>query len=1179
MSGKFRILTTGFLIIFVAVIVYLSLRIDILETSYINRLEKSTADITTALESLKGKNGSGELTDTAFQSFAAALFKKYGNTAIVAVSDHDNNVRHVQKNESILKTPELFDSIMNDYKNRKVSADLKSGPARRYYSVQKNETRSEEKFYLYIRDVGKNRLFLAFPYQADRKIITRIALEVALLILISVILMALVYIVSQRKEPKQVTAGQTRGIQPHTLHASVAGEQNMITGERLVTSESLSDHVFSILNSLSRDYGSNSLSLYLKTTPDLLSKAYELKGKTFLRIDSGNFDTLDLRQGLGQELQNNAAMILNEGKKIILPLQHDNSLLGILVVERENPLNGQQIQDIRRLLGATAREISDFLVINNVMIHSGTGLYSKSYFDMKLHESIAISRKGSEPLSVMLISCIPADVQLTDSQKNNVYRIIAPSIKEHLAARDIVAVYNENLALLLPGTGSDRASELTGILENSLSRYRLKIDTGSFLNISVRSGSASTDTTRKGKDLVMTAMKNLSMAAQKQPDGKTLPTTVQAVEKARPDERIHPESDTGMDEGSLKKKSERRFKTSIGLKLISIISLIILASLTSMSIITTKLFRTDNEIRIKESNHKISEITALNIRTDFTSIIEKSMIITRSMIDEGVTQDGNQFLVQRFFSNDQDTLFIGLAGMKNGTLELNRSLYNTALTDKNGISQNSISTALMGEQEQFLKSFNLQEIVHNVSPHFSIPVIAISVPYIKKSESSAESILIIMVHGDRFNRAVSNPGITKSFIVNGSGELIAHYNASLVSAGVSFRQFPIVKLMMTSPVDNGQTRYNDEKNIYYLGSYKKTGFAGTGVISTVQEDKAFEAVNQIQRRNAFITVIVLSAAILIVYFFAKTLTGPIKRLVKATRQIEQGNFDIDITSSSGDEIGMLTESFINMGKGLSEREKIKVAFGKFVNKEIADKVLRDEIKLGGERKTVAIFFSDIRSFTSISEKLEPEEVVEFLNEYMTRMVDCVNKTNGVVDKFIGDAIMATWGAPVSHGNDTENAINAALMMRESLQDFNRERGGPKKPVIKIGCGINTGPVLVGQIGSHDRMEYTVIGDSVNLASRVETLNKPFGTDILVSEESYKLVKDIFTMERMHDIKVKGKFETQKIYAVLGRRDDPHCAGSLGELQSRLGVDVSSLPSFDPEAEEEKFQILSKKSES
>ena len=191
---------------------------------------------------------------------------------------------------------------------------------------------------------------------------------------------------------------------------------------------------------------------------------------------------------------------------------------------------------------------------------------------------------------------------------------------------------------------------------------------------------------------------------------------------------------------------------------------------------------------------------------------------------------------------------------------------------------------------------------------------------------------------------------------------------------------------------------------------------------------------------------------------------------------------------------------------------------------------------------------------------------------MTRMVDCVNATNGVVDKFIGDAIMAVWGAPVSYGNDTENAINGALMMRQQLLEFNRGRGGDKKPVIRIGCGINTGPVLAGQIGSEERMEYTVIGDTVNLASRIESLNKPFGTDILISQDTYSIVKGIYRVEPMQKIKVKGKAEPLQIYAVLGRMDDPAAPKSLDELRRLLGIDMKGKPEVPAEAEI-KYEIL------
>ncbi len=195
---------------------------------------------------------------------------------------------------------------------------------------------------------------------------------------------------------------------------------------------------------------------------------------------------------------------------------------------------------------------------------------------------------------------------------------------------------------------------------------------------------------------------------------------------------------------------------------------------------------------------------------------------------------------------------------------------------------------------------------------------------------------------------------------------------------------------------------------------------------------------------------------------------------------------------------------------------------------------------------------------------------------MTEMVRCVNESHGTVDKFIGDAVMATWGAAFSRGNDAENAVNGALAMRTALIKFNIGRGGEKKPIIKIGSGINFGPVVAGQIGSSDKMEYTVIGDAVNLASRIETLNKPFGTDLLISSDLYEKVKTIFKVEKMKAIKVKGKEEPQIIYTVLGRLDDENCPKNLAEVRKLVGIkfeEPKESNNSDDEEKEVKYEIL------
>lgn len=633
-----------------------------------------------------------------------------------------------------------------------------------------------------------------------------------------------------------------------------------------------------------------------------------------------------------------------------------------------------------------------------------------------------------------------------------------------------------------------------------------------------------------------------------------------------------------MDENIDKKKSEGLlpflYNLKIRAKLISIISLIIITSLSGMIFLATYFFRSDNEVRVTESNHMISEILALKVKTDFISIVEKLNLMGTTMLQEFRSAQQKNLFTDLFFSNDKDfiSVAVGTKGPDGKTVRFDRSIYNRAFMKENQLAENDFDRIRKAEEEEFLKSFNDEAVVNNVSDHFKLPVLSIIIPFQRDAANRVTSIVVGFIKLDRFLQVFKTSGMTETFMVNFQGDIIAHPDSKVVLSMGNYMTIPIVQKMIKSKYDNEQTRYKEKNGEYYLGSFKKIGFSNLGVVATVAEEKALASVYQIQRRNIYIMVIFLNIAILIVYFFGKTLTTPIIRLLGATKEIEKGNFHVEIQPETGDEIGQLTTSFVAMGRGLEEREKMKEAFGKFVNKEIAEKVLKGEIKLGGERKNAAIFFSDIRSFTAISENLEPEEVVGFLNEYMTRMVQCVNDSFGVVDKFIGDAIMAVWGTPVSRGNDTENAVNSALAMRKELIDFNKGRGGPRKPFIQIGCGINTGPVLAGQIGSEERMEYTVIGDTVNLASRVESLNKPFGTDVLISADSYQLVRHLYRVEAMQKIKVKGKSEPQQIYAVLGRLDDPSAPKTLDQLRQLLGIKMQGKPEGELK-EEVKYEII------
>jgi adenylate cyclase len=390
---------------------------------------------------------------------------------------------------------------------------------------------------------------------------------------------------------------------------------------------------------------------------------------------------------------------------------------------------------------------------------------------------------------------------------------------------------------------------------------------------------------------------------------------------------------------------------------------------------------------------------------------------------------------------------------------------------------------------------------------------------------------------------------------------------------------PFVRITRESGEENLQTRYTGEGGREYFGAFHKLPLANAAVVTNAEYAVIFEGVAATTRRNLYLTGAVLCIAVLFIWFFSGTISAPLKSLAAAAERIKNGEFEQDLTAKGKDEIGLLTERFVEMGRGLAERERLRDTFGRFINKTIAEQAMKGELTLGGETRRVTVFFSDIRSFTAISEKLEPVEVVEFLNDYMTRMVDCVEKTGGVVDKFIGDAVMAVWGAPLSAGSpakDAFNCVKAALMMRSALWRFNQNRGGDRKPRIRIGCGINTGDVVAGQIGSSRRMEYTVIGDAVNLASRTEALNKPLGTDILITENTYTLVGKYFITEEMPPVTVKGKEKPVRMFAVVNFRPDQQGAvrgpADLADVRRILGIPAPDLGKVDVNADEQKYKI-------
>lgn len=313
-----------------------------------------------------------------------------------------------------------------------------------------------------------------------------------------------------------------------------------------------------------------------------------------------------------------------------------------------------------------------------------------------------------------------------------------------------------------------------------------------------------------------------------------------------------------------------------------------------------------------------------------------------------------------------------------------------------------------------------------------------------------------------------------------------------------------------------------------------------------------------------LAVVIMSVGML--GFLRRLVLHPLSALAEAMEDVRRGLFDTRAKVERHDEIGALAETFNFMMVGLAEREQLEDAFQRYVSKQILEKLMEsgEQLQLRGETRLVTVLFSDIRGFTTMTEKLLPEQVVSGLNEYFTEMVDVVFRHDGFINKFVGDAMMAVWGAPFDHDQPELRAIRTALEMEDSLRELNKRRTARGDQALQIGIGVATGFAVSGNIGHVERMEYTVIGDAVNVAQRIESQTKKVGHSLLVAESTYRTIADRVEAVELPTMVVKGKEEPLKLFAVKAMRKPPEeqTAPLQAPLEERTAPLGSRVPGED-----------------
>jgi adenylate cyclase len=298
---------------------------------------------------------------------------------------------------------------------------------------------------------------------------------------------------------------------------------------------------------------------------------------------------------------------------------------------------------------------------------------------------------------------------------------------------------------------------------------------------------------------------------------------------------------------------------------------------------------------------------------------------------------------------------------------------------------------------------------------------------------------------------------------------------------------------------------------------------------------SLDFINALIRKESFF-ILILSSLIVLLGIAVAILLGinfsrPISKLVFATREIGKGNYQYRIQMKRKDEFGDLAKSFNFMAQELWKKLMIQESFGRYVSPEVLDMIMLnpEDSWLKGNRTEASVLFTDVRGFTSYAEHMDPSEVVEALNEYFSIATQSILEYGGYIDKFIGDAALGVFGAPVPHADHAHRAVMAALTIQREMQ---KSAGRNKNPLLsRVGIGINTGVVVSGNLGSQVKMEYTVIGDSVNVASRLKDMAGP--GEIVISKSTYEVTKDIISVKALMPQKIKGKSDLVETFQVLG----------------------------------------------
>ncbi len=579
-----------------------------------------------------------------------------------------------------------------------------------------------------------------------------------------------------------------------------------------------------------------------------------------------------------------------------------------------------------------------------------------------------------------------------------------------------------------------------------------------------------------------------------------------------------------------------KFKIPLLIKLVLLTGILLVVSSLYIAKQNSDLFSMVSFEREEEHNLNLAKSLSQGLKASLNGLVDRTKAFSLEAVQVSKERDlqGLKILTEKL-KQSTNVHLLNIYSRESGDFKSIQKISNPILNAQQ--KEKLFDVDWEAKKSLLVRSLQGEVILEKFSEKKEDPYVIISIPIVKSSDAFTHFVMAL-VHTSYFGKFLDSYKNNEVFITDSSGKPLSSSQEEFLQEGFLNAKPTVDVSIKKENIEIMTKRYQDKENNEYILSMSKATL-GVYIFSNLSSQMINQPALFITQQGRFTLGLVISVAFFFIFLFSSSITSPIELLENLFKEVSTGNFEVRASDKikSRDEVGALAKSFDEMTSGLREREKMRNLFDKLHGSSITDELLNSSMSPSGTSKEVVVFFSDIRGFTDYSEKHTAEEVVEMLNSYFEVMVAIINKHNGVVDKFIGDAIVAVWGVPEKSDRDCHDAITACMEMRKALVDYNEARIAKGEIPIKTGAGLNFGRAISGTIGSSERMEFTVIGDTVNTAARIEASTKGFGTDLLISQTIVDEIKDEFIIDTAGHIKAKGKAEPIPLYNVLGFIDE------------------------------------------